>query len=154
MSKRFLTAAAAAVVVSLALVAAGCGGNGGGGEQLTAEEYAAALDKICADFNAAQEEIGEPESVEDLAELGGKIGDAADDLIAAVEDLSPPDELKDTAEKFVEGGKEQRALLGDLVDAAKDGDEAKINELAGRGEELDSESDALARELGAEECTK
>lgn len=147
----------AAILASAGLLAFGAaacgGGGGGGGEQLTAEEYAAELEAICTEFNATQEEF-QPESLEDFAEAGPAVHDAFEEAIAAVEALEPPDELADTADEFVAAGRQQLDLLSQLIDAAAAGDEEKVSELAEEGSEADTESDALAEELGAPACTE
>jgi len=153
MRKVVWIASTVAAVGLLALGAAACGG-GGGGDQLTAEEYGAELSSICEGFNAAQEEIGEPQSIDDVAEFGGQILDAFDEAIASVEELEPPDELADTADEFIAKGKEQRDLLSQVVDAAEEGDQERVAELSEQGSQLDEESDALATELGAPACTE
>ncbi len=150
MSKRFLIGAVA--IAALALAAAGCGGGGGG--KLTKDEYVSKLNAICEDFNAEQEEIGEPESLEEIGDKGGRILDAFDDAIAEAEDLEAPDEIKETADQFIAKGKEQVSLLRDLVAAAKINDLAKINQLGTEASKLDDESDALAEELEVAACAE
>ena len=139
--------------VVLVLGASACGGGDGGGDQLTAEEYAAELNSICEEFNAAQEEF-QPQSLEDFAEAGPDIQDAFEEAIASAEALEPPDELADTADEFVAAGKEQLDLLSQLIDAAEEGDEATVAELAEEGSQADATSDELAEELGATTCTE
>jgi cysteinyl-tRNA synthetase len=144
--------ASVAVAGVLLLGAAACGGGGGGGDQLTAEEYATELNSICEDFNTTQEEIGTPQSIDDVAEFGQQVLAAFDDAISQVEALEAPDELADTADEFVAKGQEQRDLLADVVEAAEAGDAAEVTELSQQGSQLDTESDALAEQLGAEAC--
>lgn len=154
MRKIVWSAAILASAGLLALGVAACGGGGsGGGEQLTAEEYAAELNAICEDFNATQEEF-QPQSLEDFAELGPAVHDAFEEAITSAEALEPPDELADTADAFVAAGKEQLDLFSELIDAAAAGDEEKVSELAEEGSQADTESDALAEELGATACTE
>lgn len=151
--KKWILAAALVIVL---VMAAGCGGGGGGGgDELTADEYSAQLNAICEKFNKKQDEIGEPQSLEDVAELGPKFLDEFDNAIAEVEDLNPPSELEEPHNEFVETGKQQRDLLQQVVDAAKDGDEAKAQELGQQGDELDNKSDAIATdELNAPACAE
>ena len=137
----------------LAVVAAGCGGGGGGGT-LTKEEYASKLNAICEEYNAKQEEIGEPQSLADIGELGPKIVDAFDSAIDKAKDLNPPDEIADQASRFISLGEQQRDLLNDLIDAAKDNDTAKVQEIGSKIEPLSTESDQVANELGAPACAE
>ena len=147
--KKVALAAAAALVL---LVAAGCGG-GGGGDKLTAEEYSSQLNTICTEFNDKQDAAGNPQSLADIGEIGPKVLDAFDSAIAEVEDLDPPSELEEAHNEFVDVGHQQRDVLSDLIDAAKDNDEAKAQELAAKGNDLDKKSDAIATdELKAPAC--
>jgi predicted transcriptional regulator len=137
----------------LAFVAAGCGGDGGEAGGLTREEFVSELDQICADFDAVQEEIGEPESLEDVAELGPEIESEFDAAIQRVRDLGePPEEIADDVDRFLDLAEEQQAVIGDFVAAAEDADLERVQEIAEEAEELDEESDQLATELGAERC--
>jgi hypothetical protein len=137
----------------LAFLAAGCGGNGGEAGGLTREEFVSELDQICADFEAKQEQLGEPESLEDVAELGPEVESEFDAAIQRVRDLGePPEEIADDVDRFLDIAEEQKAVIGDLVSAAEDADIQRVEEVAEEGEELDEESDRIATELGAERC--
>lgn len=144
---------AAGLVSLLAIVAAGCGGGGGGGA-LTKEEYASKLNAICEEYNAKQEEIGEPQSISDIGDLGPKIVDEFDKALDKAKDLNAPDEIADQASRFIELGEQQRDLLNDLIDAAKDNDTAKVQEIGSKIEPLSTESDQLSNDLGAPACAE
>jgi hypothetical protein len=137
--------------ISLTVGVAACGG---GGDQLTAEEYAAELNAICADYNVKRAEIGERQSVEDVVDIAQQTLDAFDDAIADVETLEPPNELADPAGDFIASWKDQRDLLPEIVDRAEEGDDAGIDALADQGSELDTQSDELAEEMGATACVE
>jgi hypothetical protein len=137
----------------LAFLAAGCGGGDGETGGLTREEFVSELDQICADFDAKQEELGEPESLEDVAELGPEFESEFDAAIQRVRDLGePPEEIAGDVDRFLELAEDQKALIGDLVAAAEDADIQRVEEIAEEGEELDDESDRIATDLGAERC--
>lgn len=153
MSKKLTLGAVLAVVISLALVAAGCGGGGKKGYALTKAEYASALSKICADFNAKQKSIA-INSIEDLAAKGDELTSSFQDAIDKAKALQAPDEIKDTAKAFIDNGQKQVDLAKDVVEAAKAKDEAKVNEIGAKGSALDKESKDLANQLGATECAK
>jgi hypothetical protein len=139
----------------LAFLAAGCGGDGDEAGGLTREEFVSELDQICAEFDAAQDELGEPESLEDLAELGPEIEAEFDAAIQDARDLGePPEEIADDVDRFLDLAEEQKSLVGDLVAAVADGDVQRVGEIAEEGEELDEESDRIATELGAENCAE
>jgi hypothetical protein len=143
---------AGALAALLAALSAGCGGGGGGGSSLTKEEFASQLNAICEDFNRKQEEIGEPQSLSELGEKGDQILDEFDKAIDRVRDLNPPDEVADQVNRFVEIGDQQRDLIGDVVQAAKDNDLAKAQQVGAQIEPLDAESDRIANQLGAPAC--
>jgi hypothetical protein len=139
----------------LAFLAAGCGGGGGEAGGLTREEFVSELDQICADFAAKQEEIGEPDSLDDLAELGPEIESEFDAAIQRARDLGePPEEIADGVDRFLDLAEEQKAVIGDFVAAAEDADVQRVQEIAEEAEELDEESDRIATELGAERCAE
>jgi hypothetical protein len=146
---RLLWIGALMAAAALSVGAAGCGG---GGEQLTAEEFVAELSAICDDITAKQDEIGQPQSAEDVVDNGRQTLDAFDDAIAEVEALEPPDELADPAGDFIASWKEQRDLLAEIVDVAGEGDEEGIMALVLQGSDLDTQSDELALEMGATAC--
>jgi hypothetical protein len=145
--------ALAGCAVALAL-AAGCGGDGGAGG-FSREEFVAELDRICADFNAKQEEIGEPESLQDVAELGPQVEREFDSAVEHIRDLGePPEEIEGAVDRFLEIADEQRRLLGEIVLAAEENDLERAQEVAEQGEELNDEADEIADELGAESCAE
>lgn len=145
-----LTGALAAL---LAAAAAGCGGGGGGGNALTRAEYASQLNALCEDFNRKLEEIGQPQSLAEFAEKGPQILDEFDDTIDKARDLVPPDEIADQANRFLDNNEQQRDLIDQIVQAAKDNDLQRAQEIGARVDPLDAESDRLANELGAPACT-
>jgi hypothetical protein len=139
----------------LALVGslAACGG-GGGGSALSAEEFGTRLNKICADYDATVKKIGEPSSLEELGTKGPRLREEFDKAIAKAGDLEPPDELAKMHDDFVAKGKELSGLIGQLVEAAKENDVAKIQELGTRAELIGNESDDLGKKLGAPACAQ
>ena len=143
----------AVLVAATAFVAAGCGGGGGGDKQLTKAAYAAKADAACA---AAQKKGAalDLSSTEKIAANGDKAKKVLDDLANDIDDLQPPDALKDSANSFVTGLKKEASDFGDITQAAKDGNEAKIKTIQGT---LQSESAATsedARFLGATGCAR
>lgn len=76
------------VVVATLFVVAGCGDDdgGGGGESVTKEEWLASAEAICADMSAQEDEIPEPQTVEEMADALDRVveitGEGIDDLKA------------------------------------------------------------------------
>ena len=137
------------LVASAALVASGCGGTSRNKAYSSSKTgYAAALDSICAATNKAGN------TIEKIASNGGDAKDLLDKLADKVDGLEPPDEVKTQAQSFADGLKQEANEFGDMVDAAKDGDTAKIKEIQGK---LSSEAAATsedARFIGATGCAR
>jgi len=142
----------AALLVVLAVLAAGCGG--GGSDTMTKEEYVAGLNTICEDVNGKIDDIGTPTSLEDLADKGEQVLEVYDEGIEEIGELNPPDEAADQHEELVASLKEQRDLSEQAVEAARDGDAEKAQELGGQIAPLETKSDQLATELGADQCAQ
>jgi hypothetical protein len=143
----------AVLVAATAVVAAGCGGGGGGDKPLSKAAYAAKADAACA---AAQKKGSSLDlsSIEKIAASGDKAKNVLDDLANDIDDLQPPDALKDSASSFVTGLKKEASDFGDMTQAAKDGNEAKVKDIQGT---LQSESAATsedARFVGATGCAR
>jgi len=143
-----------AAVTVLAVAAAGCGG-GGGGSALSKDEYSARLNNICDELNEKQKQIGEPNSVADVADKGPELQDEFNHAISEVEDLNPPEELQEAHDRFLSLGKQIRDKIDNLIDAAKEGNEAELGEIGSSIDPLDKESDRIAtEELNAPACAE
>jgi hypothetical protein len=143
-----------AVVAALAIVAAGCGGGGGGGGgALSKEEYSSQLNKICTELNDKNKAIGDPQSIDEVVTKGPQLQDAFQSAIDEVENLNPPDELKDAHERFVSLGRQIHSKIDDLIAAAKKKDLAKAQQIGATIDPLNTESNEIARtKLGAPAC--
>lgn len=142
-------------VVALAAVAlaAGCGGGGdGGGDRLTAEEFVQQADAICADANQQIDELGEPQSMEELATMAAEAVSISEQSVAALQELVPPEEFQERFDRALELLDQQLELARQLQTAAENGDEAQVQSIADEGEPLDAEADDIAEELGLTEC--
>lgn len=144
-----------ALVATSALVAAGCGGSGGGdgGGPLTKAAYVAKADAACAAAQAEGRDL-DLSTTEKIAANGDKAKDVLDELANKIDDLEAPDELQDAAQSFADGLNQEADQFGEMTQAAKDGDTAKIQEIQGK---LQSESAATsedARFLGATGCAR
>ena len=144
---------AAGIASLLAFVAAGCGG-GGGGSALTKDEWVSRVNEICDAFNQKQDEIGEPDSIEELSSKGQEILDEFENAIDEVKGLTPPDEIADQVDSFIELAEQQTDLIQQLIDAAEDNDTERIQELGNELEPLDTQSDEVANELGVTTCAE
>jgi hypothetical protein len=139
----------AAAIAVLALAA--CGG-GGDGDELTADEFRQQADSICAEFEGRLDELGTPESLDDLE---GYVDDAVPILEEGTNrlgELQPPDELEEDWNRAMEINREQLENVRELQDAVADGDQARVAELLQQSDEAREESKQLAADLGLTEC--
>ena len=137
------------LVTAAALVAAGCGG--GGGSKLSKAAYAAKADAACAAAQAKGKDL-DLSSTEKIASNGDQAKDIFDELANKVDDLEAPEELQDAAESFVDGLRQEADEFGEMTQAAKDGDTAKIQEIQGKLQSEGAATSEDARFLGATGC--
>lgn len=152
MRRRSTTAAAAAATAALALVAAGCGGGGGGGDRLTLEEFVTQADAICAEYDKKFDDLGEPASAEELPDFIRSGQSLAEEQVAALRELSPPEDSEAKIEEAFAALDGQVALFDDFATAAEDQDEAKMQEVSDKLDDLNEKADAVAVEIGLKEC--
>jgi hypothetical protein len=136
------------------LVAGFTAGCATGTRELSKAEYVSKLNAMCRDFGAREQEIGEPHTLADLVDKGPRILDAFERAIAdKVGSLHAPHAIADQADRLVDIAGQQHDVLAGLVDAAKDSDFIQVRELVATNEGLNKRSSAIARKLGAEECS-
>jgi hypothetical protein len=141
------------VGVALSVLSAGLAGGCASDEELSKEEYVSRLNAMCEDFSAREQEIGEPHTLADLVEKGPRILDAFEvTVMERAGALKAPDEIADQADRLVDVAEEQGDVLGELVAAARANNLAEVRSLAERNDALNNESNAIARELGADAC--
>jgi hypothetical protein len=147
---------ALALVVSC-LLAAACGSDGdangnGESERLTKEEYIAQADAICKEANDRIEALSEPQSAEELAELGEQVVAIGEEQLGRLRELRPPLADESTINGAYELLEQQLAVANDLVDAARDGDVDRVQELLAQGNQLNEQADRIADDYGLQEC--
>jgi hypothetical protein len=153
----------ATLVVLGVLAVAGCGGDDGGdgGGGVTKEEFATSAEEVCADLEKQSDELAqnEPESVEEIVDFTQEARRTAEDAVKRVRELEVPEgEDGDTAREWqdavaTEAEEQLIPALDDLEKAAEANDEQAILAAAQRIQGIEAtESDRLARELGAEGC--
>jgi hypothetical protein len=146
MTKRF------AVVVALAMLA-GCGGDdNGGGERLSRAQFVAQADAICRRYEARLDALGQPMNVAELRSFADKALPIAREGREELGELNPPEDLEETYDDWLEHGDHAIEIVERLRDAAEDGDQAEIQEIARDAEETDRESNRLASELRFKQC--
>jgi uncharacterized phage infection (PIP) family protein YhgE len=139
-------------ITATALALGGCGGGNGGGEELTAEEFRQEADAICAEFEGRLDELGTPESLDDLQSFVSEAVPIIEEGNAQLQELNPPDELQEQWDQVMEINDEQLQTVRDLREAVEEGDQARMQELLQAGDEANQESDRLAAGLGLEDC--
>ena len=148
-----------AAAVPLAVLAfAACGGEDGPSR----EEFAAEAEKICADLERQGDRLSqsEPDNIGEIATFAQEARGAAEDAVNRIGELEVPggdegetaQQWKDAVEN--EANDQLIPALDSLEKAAKDNDPQALQEAAQQLQQLDesSESDRLAREIGAEGC--
>lgn len=141
---------AVVLVLATAAVATSCGGDGG--EPLSQAEFERQANQICADLGDALDAMGEVESAEELQQ---QLDEGEERFQAALDDLrelEPPEEHAENFDRFLASGDELIDVIRDLREAARDEDVVQLQRIGERGDEIDTESDRIATELGLEEC--
>ena len=144
---------AAAGVVALT----GCGGD----DRPSRDEFAAEAEKVCADLERRSDELSRtrPQDDAEIVEFATGARSAAQDAVKRIRELDVPEggdgEKAEQWQAAVvrEADDQLIPALDDLEQAARDGDDQAILAAAQRIQGLEStESDGLAREIGAEGC--
>jgi hypothetical protein len=154
--KRVLLMVPVLVLVSAVLLAAGCGG-GGSSSRNTAysnskSAFAAAMNSVCASLNAQVRTIGRPQTLAEVASKGPELQSQSQKALSKLESLEPPAEIKAAFDDFIATSKQQDTLIGQLIDAAKAKDGAKVKTLGAQIDELSKKSDADVQQIGAPAC--
>jgi hypothetical protein len=122
-------------------------------DALSKEQYVSRLNAMCRNFGWQEQQIGDPQTTEDLVEKGPRVVDAFEEAIVdEVHRLKAPAEISEQANRMIQLADEQASVLRRLVTAAKRSDFAKVDELAAKNAALNSESSAVASKLGATAC--
>jgi hypothetical protein len=149
---RLITALLALIALA-ALAAAGCGGGGGdGGDRLSAAEFRETADAICAEYDQKIQELGEPESLEDLNRFIERAIPIIEEGFNKLDELQPPEELEADWNRAMDINSENLQLTRDLQAAAESGNEARVQEILQQAGQNEEETDRLARELGLQRC--
>lgn len=133
------------LTASVLALLAGCGGG-----SLTKAELISQADAICAETEKKIDALGTPETPADLKEFAGKAATAAKEQVDKLKALEPPDEVKADWDKALGLLDQQVGLADQLAESADD--QAKLQEIISKGDELNTESDRLAENIGLKEC--
>jgi hypothetical protein len=138
----------------LALLAAGCGNESQTAtevERLTAGEFAAQADTICAEFNEKFDKLGASgtEDAGDLIRDGGVLAAAQLEKLKA---LHPPEESQAAFDEALAALEEEVGLFDDLAAAYDNGDSAKVSEITDELDALDAKANTIANDLDITKC--
>ena len=150
--RRSLGSALLAVTITVAALA-GCGG---GPEQVSAEELVERGDPICAEERRQFDEIqAEPLTSAAVGERQAKeLLAVTEDAQADLRDLEPPEEIRDTYERYLDA----RDEVGDLLEEGKEAAGRRDGDAYGKAQEEAAAGAAgrqqLARQLGFTVCSQ
>jgi hypothetical protein len=102
-------------LVAAVSVVAGCGDDDG--ETLTKQEWLVSAEAICADMIAQEEEIGEPQTVEEMAAALEQFVEITDEGIDELKALSAPEGDEEVVAGIVEGFEGLAAAGGEFIEA-------------------------------------
>ena len=130
------------------LVGAGCGGDDN--DTLSYDDTGEEISAICASVEDESQGItGDPRN--DAPIIEGFIP-AFSDAIQEVRDLDVNEELESIRDEVAENAEQQLALIEEAQAIAETGDKKEYRQALQATTPLDSESNELANDLGAEGC--
>jgi hypothetical protein len=147
--RRRLPVVVLAVVVA---VVAGCGGGGKKSPHLTDDQYRAALNKLCTSGNRQVAALRLTTSMKTWKQNGQKAAKIADQTVKGFEALTPPDDLRSTADKYTQASEDIVKAVGDAARAAKTGDAKAFDDALSRQQNSSLQARSYASQLGATGC--
>ena len=142
------------LVLAGAFALAGCGGE----DRLSKEEFVQKADATCKKYEKRLEPLERQLTQAQSIEEAGKIVDRAIPVVREgvreLRELEPPEDLEGKVDRWLDLNEENTETLEKLRDAAKQGDEKKIAELAQEADENEKRGDRIAAEIGLEDCAE
>jgi hypothetical protein len=146
---------AALIAVALVVLLPGCGGANGSGKPLTKEEYAAKADDICGKSNEQAHAIAKNlHNLSDLAKVADKTLPILDQAIKDIEKLEPPASEKALSDRWLTQVRALKDDLREIRDKAKSSNNQGLKAAVAKAAEHNSQSNALAAQLGMSICSK
>jgi hypothetical protein len=139
--------------VVLIVLVAGCGGGHKETPQLTKQQYAAALNKLCVTGNRQVAALRLTTDIRTWKKNGQKAAKIADQTVKGFEALTPPDSLRDAAQKYTKSSRDLVSAVSDAAGAAKKGDTKKFDDALSRQQNASIQARGYAHELGAKSCS-
>ena len=140
------------VTLALALAFAGCGGEA----ELSPDDYRAELRKLCQEAERKTNAVQEPTRAtrEAIADYLTRLRDINAQTIQRVEELEPPEDLKDAHDRALKANREGRAKVESVIEELEGGGDPTQVLTAAR-KDLEASSRAAkqaARDVGVPEC--
>jgi hypothetical protein len=135
-------------VCGAAALAAACGGD----DRLSREELVAQADAICAKHEERLDALEEPESIEDVEAFAAEARPIFEEGVEELKDLEPPEDVQEDYDRWIELSEENVAAIGNLEQAAADGDAGRVQEIVSESQAKEQEADRLAQGIGLREC--
>jgi hypothetical protein len=139
--------------VLLLAVMAGCGGSKNQTSQLTKAQYVAALDKLCSKANEEGARLKLTTEMAIWRKNGDQAATIARERVTGFEALTPPEGLREAAERHNKASERIATAVQNAADAAKEGDSHKFNQALREQQNFNILSRTAASELGAKDCT-
>jgi len=155
------------LLVLVCALLAGCGGgdDGGGSDDgggPSKEDFIAQANEICAEGEKKLQEFTPDEPVEQgasaeelrdtVANELEKAAEAYDPYLERLRELDPPDDLADGWTSFMEGIEDAFGKIGELADATRENDSAKLQELSQQFTEIAQDTRPFAEQNGLDDC--
>ena len=142
------------LVLAGAFALAGCGGE----DRLSKEEFVQKADATCEKYEKRLEplerQLTQVESIEEAARIIDRAIPVVREGVAELRKLEPPEDLEGKVDRWLDLNEENTETLEQLRDAAKQGDEKRIAELARQADETEKRGDRIAAEIGLEDCAE
>ncbi len=157
-----MTRLALTLLSLLAVAIASCGGDDDGDEAPSQADFAQRANEICREAQQSLDDVGEnAETPQDIVEAVDRVIEASRDAVDELGDLERPEGTAgQTAEEFVEVTRKEMENQGipaleDLRGAIESADQEAVRKAALRLQNIDSsESNRVAREIGADACAE
>ena len=123
-------------------------------DRLTREAYVREADAICVEYDRRLDALPEPEDVRDVATLAEEAFPIAQEGIAKLRELRPPEELEPQVEAWLRANDQNARNIHRLQEAAERNDARRVQEIASEAADNERRADELAKGIGLGECAE